>query len=310
LNTKKELILYGTLVFRRRGMKINVGDIVGRISYNCDLVFRVVQLSDDGEIVELAGEDMRLLADAPINDLIVMDEHEQRKRREKIREKENNSYRLFRQDFHLLRHKSEYSATSGYKQDNSYFQMPGRVLHIDGDPYYLNKCLELYKKLGVPAYGLHIKEKDMPNKVLDIIEEVRPNILVITGHDAYLKNKGKVDDIGSYRHTKFFVRTVREVRRKFPNLDQLMIFAGACQSHFESLIKAGANYASSPSRVNIHALDPVYIVSKVSFTSFMDRVNVWDVIRNTITGDEGIGGIETRGFLRTGMPIKSKDKED
>jgi spore coat assemly protein len=291
-------------------MKVNIGDVVGRKSYNCDLIFRIVQLSEDGSFAELAGEDMRLLADAPVNDLILMDEQEQRKKREKIWEKEKDSYRLFRQDFHLLRNKSEYTATNGYKSEKSYFQMPGRVLHIDGDPYYLNKCLDLYKKLGVPALGIHMKEKEMPDKVPDLLGEVRPHILVITGHDAFLKNKGKADDIGSYRHSKYFVRTVKEVRKEFPNLDQLMVFAGACQSHFESLIKAGANYASSPGRVNIHALDPVYIVSKISFTSFMDRVNVWDVIRNTITGDEGIGGIETRGFLRTGMPIKSTDKDE
>ena len=79
-------------------------------------------------------------------------------------------------------------------------------------------------------------------------------------------------------------------------MDQLVIFAGACQSHFEALIRAGANFASSPSRINIHALDPVYVVGKISFTSFMERVNVWDVVRNTITGEKGLGGIETRGF--------------
>ncbi|MGQ0418767.1 sporulation peptidase YabG, partial [Bacillus sp. HC-Mk] len=83
-----------------------------------------------------------------------------------------------------------------------------------------------------------------------------------------------------------------------------VIFAGACQSHFEALIRAGANFASSPSRINIHALDPVYVVGKISFTSFMERVNVWDVVRNTITGEKGLGGIETRGILRTGLPFQ------
>ena len=34
----------------------------------------------------------------------------------------------------------------------------------------------------------------------------------------------------------------------------------------------------------------------------MDRINVWDVLRNTLTGEKGLGGIETRGVLRTGMP--------
>lgn len=95
--------------------------------------------------------------------------------------------------------------------------------------------------------------------------------------------------------------------QKVPHLDQLVIFAGACQSHFESLIHAGANFASSPSRVNIHALDPVYIVAKVSLTPFMERINLWDILRNTLTGEKGLGGIETRGVLRTGMPFNDEE---
>jgi len=88
-----------------------------------------------------------------------------------------------------------------------------------------------------------------------------------------------------------------------------VIFAGACQSHFESLIFAGANFASSPQRVNIHALDPVNIVSKISFTPFMENINVWDVLRNTLTGEKGLGGVETKGVLRTGMPFKPPTDE-
>ena len=58
-----------------------------------------------------------------------------------------------------------------------------------------------------------------------------------------------------------------------------------------------------------HALDPVYIVAKISFTPFMERINVWDVLRNTLTGDKGLGGIETKGVLRTGMPYKKNSPE-
>ncbi|WLD93455.1 sporulation peptidase YabG [Alkalihalobacillus sp. AL-G] len=289
-------------------MSIKVGDIVGRHSYQCDLLFRVTALSDDQGTAELAGEDMRLIADAPVQDLVVMDGDEQQERRKKIKEKEKTSYRLFRQDYQLLRHKMEYAATGGYDKNHSYFRLPGKVLHVDGDPYYLSKCLELYKKLNVPVYGIHMKEEEMPEKVLPLLEEVAPDILVITGHDAYIRSKGSKQDLQAYRNSKHFVRTVRDARKKYPHLDQLMIFAGACQSHFESLIRAGSNFASSPGRVNIHALDPVYIVSKISFTSFVDRINVWEVLRNTITGEDGIGGVETTGFLRTGMPIKSEEE--
>src|SRR5690606_37730066 len=122
------------------------------------------------------------------------------------------------------------------------------------------KCLDLYERLGVSVIGVHCNEKEMHLRIGELIDQYRPDILVITGHDAYSKTKGKKIDLNAYRHSKYFVETVKEARKKVPNLDQLVIFAGACQSHFESLIYAGANFASSPQRVNIHALDPVYIV--------------------------------------------------
>jgi spore coat assemly protein len=289
-------------------MTIRVGDIVARKSYECDLLFRVQKIVEEKQAVELIGEEMRLIADAPLNDLIVISASERQKLRQALKEKEDRSFRLFRQDYQLLRRKREYTATNGYQTKKGYFELPGKVLHIDGDPLYLNKCLEVYKRLAVPVFGVHMNEADMPQKVPPLLDKVRPEVLVITGHDAYLKNKGKKNDLQAYRHSKHFVRTVKEVRAKIGNLDHLVIFAGACQSHFESLIKAGANFASSPTRVNIHALDPVYIVSKICLASFMDRVNVIEVLRNTLTGEEGLGGVETRGLLRTGMPLQEDEE--
>lgn len=35
----------------------------------------------------------------------------------------------------------------------------------------------------------------------------------------------------------------------------------------------------------------------------MERVNVWDVVRNTITGEKGLGGIETRGIYELDYPF-------
>jgi spore coat assembly protein len=149
---------------------------------------------------------------------------------------------------------------------------------------------------------VYCNEKEMPNQIGRLLDQYRPDILVITGHDAYSKSKGAHHDLNAYRHSGHFVQTVKEARKKAPHLDQLVIFAGACQSHFESLIQAGANFASSPLRINIHALDPVYIVAKISFTPFTEHILVWDVLRNTLTGEKGLGGIETKGVLRTGMP--------
>ena len=30
----------------------------------------------------------------------------------------------------------------GYAKPANYFQIPGKVLHLDGDPLYLKKCLD------------------------------------------------------------------------------------------------------------------------------------------------------------------------
>ncbi|MFC4803335.1 sporulation peptidase YabG [Neobacillus sp. GCM10023253] len=291
---------------------IKINDIVGRRSYNCDILFRVIDIQKiSGQtVVILYGEDFRLVADAPYQDLMVINPNERLKLTKEYRTLEEQSLRLFTQDVDLLRERQEYEATSGYVKPSSYFQIPGKVLHLDGDPAYLKKCMALYEKIGVPVLGIHCNEKEMPAKIGGYMDYYRPDILVITGHDAYSKAKGKMTDINAYRHSKHFVETVREARRKVPHLDQLVIFAGACQSHFESLIHAGANFASSPSRINIHALDPVYIVAKISFTPFMERINVWDVLRNTLTGEKGLGGIETKGVLRTGMPYHPVQEEE
>lgn len=290
---------------------ISINTIVGRLSYKCDLLFRVIEIMEmDGQtIAVLYGEDYRLVADAPIDDLVPFSEEERLTRSSAVRSLEEQSIKLIRQDLELIRSKQEYTATDGYKREYNYFQIPGRVLHLDGDQNYLSRCLDLYKKFGVSVRGIHCDEKEMYKKVPILIDEFRPDILVITGHDAYLRAKGKKMDLNAYRHSKYFVEAVRAARRKNPNLDQLVIFAGACQSHFESLILAGANFASSPQRVNIHALDPVYIVTKISFTPFMERINVWDVLRNTLTGQKGLGGLETKGVLRTGMPFRPVDDE-
>ncbi|MGM0904609.1 MAG: sporulation peptidase YabG [Bacillota bacterium] len=293
-------------------MSIKLMDIVGRISYNCDIIFRVtdIRVENGVKMVVLYGEDFRLVADAPYEDLVKVKQSERQKISAESRSREEQSYILFQQDVELLRQKQEFEVTESYSNNSGYFQMPGRVLHIDGDSNYLKKCLALYERVGVPVYGIHCNEKEMPNKINELLDFYRPDILVITGHDAYSKSKGKMEDINAYRHSKHFVQTVREARKKVPHLDQLVIFAGACQSHFESLIQAGANFASSPGRVNIHALDPVYIVAKVSFTPFIERIHVWDVLRNTLTGEKGLGGIETRGVLRVGMPLNKPDEMD
>ncbi|WP_174615333.1 sporulation peptidase YabG [Virgibacillus ihumii] len=289
-------------------MDFTTGEFVTRISYRHDLLFRIASVTN--ETATLHGEDIRLAADAPLDDLTHVEDRDLAKRKRKGKEQEESSYRLFRQDYQLMREKREYQASNGYQSNVSYFQLPAKVLHIDGDPSYLRKCIELYNRLGLQVHGVHVREKEMPFEIAGLMERIQPDIIVITGHDAFSSNKGGKGDLRAYRHSKYFAETVRTARQINASLDQLIIFAGACQSHFESLIRAGANFASSPSRINIHALDPVYITAKIAYTPFMDKVGVWDALRNTLTGERGLGGVETRGLLRTGMPYTADNETE
>lgn len=286
-------------------MAFMVGELVTRTSYHHDILFRISSVSNQTAL--LHGEDIRLEADAHLDDLKKIPERDIQKHIIKGKEKEDYSFRLFRQDYQLMKEKRTYESTGGYQQEANFFQLPARVLHLDGDRLYLKKCIDLYQRVGLQVHGLYVDEKEMPEEIGRLVKKIQPDMIVITGHDAFSRNKGEKNDLRAYRHSKYFVDTVREARAIVPNVDQLVIFAGACQSHFESLIRAGANFASSPSRINIHALDPVYIAAKVAYTSFMEKVSVHDVLRNTLTGEKGLGGIETKGLLRTGMPYVKEE---
>ena len=54
------------------------------------------------------------------------------------------------------------------------------------------------------------------------------------------------NDIYNYRNSRHFIKTVNEARKWNKNGKELAIFAGACQSYYEAIMQAGANFASSP----------------------------------------------------------------
>jgi spore coat assembly protein len=185
----------------------------------------------------------------------------------------------------------------------SYFEIPGKVLHLDGDPAYLRKCMGIYGELRVPAEGYYIPEVNMAEALFRLLPLTNPDIVVITGHDGILKHRRQdIASLSSYKNSHNFVNAVKVARQYEKSRDSLTIIAGACQSHFEALLQAGANFASSPGRVLIHALDPLCIAAKVAYTSIKDTVNVLDVIRLTSSGLEGLGGVESKGSHRVGVP--------
>lgn len=169
----------------------------------------------------------------------------------------------------------------------------GKVLHIDGDQTYLNKCLDLYEEIGVYAYGVCLNEEEIYNNINDYIYEVNPDVIVITGHDLY--NDNGLKDINNYTNTKYFIKAIKEIK-KF-NQD-VCIIAGACQSNFEALIASGANFASSPGRINVHTFDPAVIAIKVATTSFRQLVDIKETYKYIENGNRAFGGVQTVGKMR------------
>src|SRR5690625_262491 len=135
-------------------MNILSGELVTRTSYGNDLLFKVSNIVNETAV--LHGEDVRLEADAPLDDLEIVSKRELKVRRQSREKEEEFSYRLFRQDYQLLKEKRNYEMTNGYTDEGSFFRLPVKVLHVDGDQTYLKKCIELYKRLELQAHGVYL----------------------------------------------------------------------------------------------------------------------------------------------------------
>lgn len=256
-------------------MNIEKGDYVTRNSYGNDTMFKVINIRDG--IYYLKGVEVRLVADADFGDL---------------RKEENVSYDSF----------DEMELSFKPSDRGEYFYLPAKVLHIDSDEEYLSRCLKFYKKNGILAIGKKINEKNIYEQLPVLLKEFKPDILVVTGHDAYYKRKGSINDINNYKNSLYFVKAVKAARNYEKSHERLVIIAGACQSDYEDLIKAGANFASSPKRVNIHALDPAIIASTVALTERSKEIDLKKLLEMTKYKEDGMGGLICNGLMFVGYP--------
>ena len=255
-----------------------IGDVVTRNSYNNDIIFTIIDIKDD--IAYLKGIDVRLYADSSLDDL------------EKVlvnydNNKDRNDVLKIKDMLNLDR--------------SEYFYLPGKILHIDGDKDYLKRCIDFYKDMHLEAYGVNLDEERFERDITSCLKEYKPDILVITGHDSFKKNKDK-NNLSSYQNSNNFVKATVKAREYERNQDKLIIIAGACQSFYEDLIKAGANFASSPKRINIHALDPAIIASAVALSPKNKEIDLISLLDKTHYGSDGIGGIITNGVMYVGYP--------
>jgi spore coat assembly protein len=262
-------------------MDFKIGDLVTRFSYNHDIIFKIINIKENCAI--LSGVDVRLLADSDIKDLKKCEEQ-------------------------LLKEEDDEEAVRNIeciKKEDNYFYIPGKILHIDGDESYLNRSMKLYKKANVLAFGIILKEDEIEKSVINFLNKINPDILVITGHDAYYK-KNEGTEKSKYKNSDNFIKAVKVARKYEKSHDKLIIIAGACQSNYEDIIKAGANFASSPERVNIHALDPAIVASSISLTDKNESLDLVGILEKTKYKTSGMGGIRTTGTMYIGYPLVKK----
>lgn len=277
--------------------KIKKGDIVARKSYGKDIIFKVKNIiyTNKETIAILKGLIDRIAADSPIEDLEIVDKNIVNKKIDKLQEKMNNK---------ILQTK-ERENSEGYQigilsnnKRNTEKIITGKILHLDGDKKYSEKSYYYYKKVGVNAIVKNIPEYRQPKVIYRLLQTYNPDILVITGHDGMIKRGTDYHNIYNYRNSKYFIQTVKEARRydKETN-NHLVIFAGACQSYFEAIISAGANFASSPARILIDFLDPLVIAEKIALTERYKYVTIDDIAKELRDGKNGVSGIGANGKM-------------
>ena len=272
--------------------KIKKGDIVARKSYGKDIIFYVKRIikTYPENIAILCGLYERIEADSKLEDLELLDpiqlqnisKRKENKLNERI-DKKTEDYRF------------------NFLEDNQYLRerlITGKILHLDGDKRYSQKSYNYYKKMGLNAIVKNIPEYKQPRVVYKLLKIYQPDILIITGHDGMIKRGTNFNDIYNYRNSRHFINTVKEARKyDKDNNRETVIFAGACQSYFEAIMMAGANFASSPARILIDFLDPLIIAEKVATTEKYKFITVDEITREIRDGKKGIGGIGSNGRM-------------
>ena len=265
-------------------MRIKKGDIVGRKSYGKDVFFivdKILKSTLNKEFAILKGLNIRVLADSPAEDLEIIS-----------KEEISDSIKL--SDIELEKRIEKNKIKKQIRQRI----YTGKILHLDGDRKYSEKSNRYYNKIGLNAIVKNIVENKQPKVVVPLLNKYNPDILIITGHDAMFKRGSNYNNIYNYRNSRHFINTVKMARTWGNNSDKLVIFAGACQSFYEGIISAGADFASSPGRILIDFVDPLIVAEKIAVTENYKFVSSMEIAREIKEGSRGVSGIGARGKSR------------
>ncbi|MHB8061557.1 MAG: sporulation peptidase YabG [Ruminiclostridium sp.] len=267
--------------------KFKVGDIVIRKSYGGDILFKVVNIKsncDGSDCYVLRGLSFRIEADSNADDL--------------VRQDARAAYSKAVKELRLTKINIESTVPVFRNFLRRAKKKPGKILHIDSAQDFMNQCMDFYKQSSIKCFGKWVSESRQPSVIKQYLKAYEPDILVLTGHDGLKKGAQNIHSLDNYANSAYYIEAVKIARSYQPNPDKLCIFAGACQSYYEAIMEAGANFASSPKRVLINALDPAIVAQKISITDRSTLLTPKSVISLTITGNSGIGGKETRGQLK------------
>lgn len=276
---------------------IKKGDIVVRKSYGKDIIFRVINILNKPEekIAVLNGVIERIEADSKIADLELVDKQKVKDILRKMDSKIENRIEKSKQQWEDRNYRIGVVTNQTRAKEKI---IAGKILHLDGDRKYSEKSYRYYRKLGLNAIVKYIPEYRQSRVVYQLLESYNPDILVITGHDGMIKRGMRYNDIYNYRNSRYFIETVKEARKYDKQKGKkLVIFAGACQSYFEAIISAGANFASSPARILIDFLDPLVVAEKIALTEKYKYITIDDIAYELRDGRDGIGGIGANGKM-------------
>ena len=123
------------------------------------------------QIAILKGITVRIVADAYLNDLIVISEEEA-----------DNCLRSLDTQIEkrVNRFLQKYNKIIKHNERNAENEKSGLILHLDGDKLYSEKTSRYYKKMGINAVVKNVPENKQPLLVKEYLQKYSPDVLILT----------------------------------------------------------------------------------------------------------------------------------
>ena len=81
----------------------------------------------------------------------------------------------------------------------------------------------------------------------------------------------------------------------------LLYLHGACQSFYEAIMEAGADFASSPGRILIDFVDPIIVAKAIATTDRRVYISAREISNMVKEGEKGVSGIGAKGKKKSAI---------